>query len=93
MQANQQHHYNAVSVLHQGRVLAYHKHALPNDMVFDEKRYFDSGDQAVVFEVKGTHFGVNICEDTRNPIAPRCTLKRQGSVSLVRSKWFAISYE
>ncbi len=84
VQANQQHHYNAVSVLHQGRVLAtYQKHALPNDMVFDEKRYFDSGDQAVVFEVKGTRFGINICEDTWNPIAPRWAKEAGAQVLLV----------
>ncbi len=64
-------HYNAVSVLLNGTVLAsYCKHALPNDMVFDEKRYFDAGNQPVVFDVKGTRFGINICEDTWTAAAP-----------------------
>ena len=57
--------FNAASVICDGRVLAtYHKHALPNYMVFDEQRYFSPGEGACVFEVKGIRFGVNICEDT-----------------------------
>ena len=57
--------FNAASVICDGRVLAtYHKHALPNYMVFDEQRYFVPGEGACVFEVKGIRFGVNICEDT-----------------------------
>jgi len=56
--------YNAASVLVNGRVLAtYHKRELPNYGVFDEKRYFSSGGEAVVFDVKGVRFGLNICED------------------------------
>ncbi len=57
--------YNAASVLHDGEVLGrYRKHELPNDTVFDEKRYFASADEPLVFEVKGVRFGINICEDT-----------------------------
>jgi NAD+ synthase (glutamine-hydrolysing) len=78
------HHYNAISVLLNGSVVhTYHKHALPNDMVFDEKRYFDAGDQAVVFEVKGTKFGINICEDTWNQSAPRLAKEAGAEVLLV----------
>ncbi|MBI3284847.1 MAG: NAD+ synthase [Burkholderiales bacterium] len=63
--------YNAVSVLLNGVILGrYCKHSLPNDMVFDEKRYFSSSDQAFVFAVKGVQFGINICEDTWNAEAP-----------------------
>jgi NAD+ synthase (glutamine-hydrolysing) len=59
---------NAASVLHQGKVLAtYAKRELPNYQVFDERRYFasgrDAGLPAVVFEVGGIRFGLNICED------------------------------
>ncbi len=57
--------YNAASVIQDGRIVAtYHKHTLPNYTVFDEERYFDSGDQPCVFQVNGINFGVNICEDT-----------------------------
>lgn len=65
-------HYNAISVLLNGAVIhTYLKHALPNDAVFDEKRYFATGDEALVFEVKGTRFGINICEDVWNGDAPQ----------------------
>ncbi|MBI4190768.1 MAG: NAD+ synthase [Betaproteobacteria bacterium] len=57
--------YNAASLIQNGRIVAaYHKHTLPNYTVFDEERYFDSGDQPCVFQVNGVNFGVNICEDT-----------------------------
>ena len=60
--------YNAASVLSGGKVLAtYCKRELPNYQVFDERRYFasgrDAGQAAVVFEVQGVRFGLNICED------------------------------
>jgi len=60
--------YNAASVLSGGKVLAtYCKRELPNYQVFDERRYFasgrDAGQAAVVFEVQGLKFGLNICED------------------------------
>src|SRR3954470_9512646 len=63
--------YNAASIIQDGRVVAtYHKHALPNDTVFDEERYFDEGDEACVFKLKGVTVGVNICEDTWDASAP-----------------------
>ncbi|MBC7414865.1 MAG: NAD+ synthase [Herminiimonas sp.] len=63
--------FNAASVVCDGAVLAtYFKSELPNDTVFDEKRYFSAGKDALVFTVKGTRFGVNICEDTWFPRAP-----------------------
>jgi NAD+ synthase (glutamine-hydrolysing) len=56
--------YNAASVLQQGKIIAtYHKHALPNYSVFDEKRYFTAGHEAVVFEHEGVKVGVLICAD------------------------------
>ena len=60
--------YNAASVLSGGSVLAtYCKRELPNYQVFDERRYFASGrdaaQQAVVIDVQGVRFGLNICED------------------------------
>ncbi|HRP97778.1 MAG TPA: NAD+ synthase [Rhodocyclaceae bacterium] len=57
-------HYNAASVMRDGRVLAtYHKQLLPNYEVFDEKRYFEHGDASCVFELNGMKLGLNICED------------------------------
>ena len=64
--------YNAASVLLEGQVVArYLKRELPNYGVFDEKRYFEAGDQACVFEHGGVKFGVNICEDAWFRHAPR----------------------
>ena len=63
--------FNAASVLVNGTVFGtYCKHELPNDAVFDEKRYFSPGHQAFVFTVGGVRFGINICEDTWAASAP-----------------------
>ncbi|WP_404416405.1 NAD+ synthase [Marinospirillum sp.] len=56
--------FNAAGVLHQGQWIAeYHKACLPNDQVFDEKRYFTAGQQPVVVEIQGIKLGLLICED------------------------------
>jgi len=56
--------YNAASVIRDGRVVAtYLKRTLPNYTVFDEERYFDSGDEPCVFEHDGLRIGINICAD------------------------------
>lgn len=76
--------YNAVSVLQGGAVIArYFKRDLPNDMVFDEKRYFSSSVQACVFSVKGVKFAINICEDTWQPDAPFVARQSGAEVLLV----------
>jgi NAD+ synthase (glutamine-hydrolysing) len=63
--------YNAASVIHAGRVIGeYRKRELPNYGVFDEPRYFVSGDTPLVFEVEGLRLGVVICEDFWLPHAP-----------------------
>ena len=60
--------FNAVALIRQNRVEAvYHKHHLPNHSVFDEKRIFDSGNEACVFECGGLRFGLNICGDIWEP--------------------------
>ncbi|HEX7635391.1 MAG TPA: NAD+ synthase [Noviherbaspirillum sp.] len=76
--------FNAASVIVNGKLLAtYRKHDLPNDTVFDEKRYFASSDQPVVFDVKGVRFGINICEDTWFPHAPARAKEAGAQVLLV----------
>lgn len=56
--------FNAASLLVNGRIQAtYFKQNLPNYQVFDEKRYFDAGKDALVFEIEKIRFGVTICED------------------------------
>ena len=56
--------YNSASVFYQQQSLClYHKQCLPNESVFDEKRYFCSGTNPGVFDFKGVRFGILICED------------------------------
>lgn len=56
--------YNAASVIRDGRIIAtYCKNQLPNDSVFDERRYFQPGSHPCVFELNGIKFGINICQD------------------------------
>jgi NAD+ synthase (glutamine-hydrolysing) len=56
--------YNAAAVIYNAKIYGvYHKMFLPNYGVFDEKRYFNSGDSPSVFKFDKFIFGVNICED------------------------------
>ncbi len=78
--------FNAVSVLNNGRILLTHRKTfLPNYGVFDERRYFSvpESQQAAVFEVKGTKFGINICEDVWHPDAPRLAKEAGAEVLLI----------
>ena len=63
--------YNAAAVLHDGRVAGvYHKTYLPNYGVFDEDRYFMSGERPLLIELGDAVIGVNICEDIWVPSGP-----------------------
>ena len=56
--------FNSAAVLADGQVQAiYRKCLLPNYSVFDEKRYFASGDKGMVVNINGVAVGVTICED------------------------------
>ena len=56
--------YNMAGVIHQGKIVAeYAKQCLPNYQVFDEKRYFDAGSEAGIFEIDGLPVALTICED------------------------------
>ena len=58
------HVFNAAAVIHDRRIVTTcRKTFLPNYGVFDESRYFSSGEKTVVCQVRGVWFGVNICED------------------------------
>jgi len=69
----------------------YHKQELPNYGVFDEKRYFLSGNQSYVFECQKTKIGVLICEDQwiDGPISKLCQLDVDIVVSLNASPFQA----
>jgi len=63
--------HNSAAVLADGRVAAvHHKHHLPNYAVFDERRYFEPGDRALVIDLDGHRLGVTICEDIWAPGGP-----------------------
>ncbi len=56
--------HNAASVIADGKVIAtYCKQVLPNNEVFDEKRYFIPGHEACVFDHQGLKLGILLCED------------------------------
>lgn len=72
-------HYNAASVLLQGRRMGtYRKQYLPQYEVFDECRYFSPGSETVVFEHAGVRFGLAICEDIWYP-GPAMNAKAAGA--------------
>ncbi len=57
--------FNTASWIRDGAVIGcYDKQHLPNYAVFDEQRYFSSGENPFVVELKGVPVGVLICEDT-----------------------------
>ncbi|MGK2939491.1 MAG: NAD+ synthase [Solirubrobacteraceae bacterium] len=63
--------YNAAAVCADGEVRGiYRKQHLPNYGVFDELRYFQSGDTPAVVEVDGVTVGLTICEDIWQPGPP-----------------------
>ncbi|MHB1513407.1 MAG: NAD+ synthase [Acidiferrobacter sp.] len=60
--------YNAVAWVHDGVIAGlYRKQVLPNYGVFDERRYFATGNRPLVGTVNGTEIGVTICEDLWEP--------------------------
>ena len=76
--------YNAAAILHGGRVAGvYHKHHLPNYAVFDEKRYFQSGREPLVFKLGAAQFGVTICEDMWYPDGPHVLQAAEGAEILL----------
>ncbi len=76
--------YNAAGILHDGEwVDVYHKIYLPNYGVFDEDRYFQGGQEILVFELQGSVVGVNICEDIWYPGDPVRTQCIQGGAQLI----------
>jgi len=60
--------FNSASLIRDGAIIAtYHKQHLPNYSVFDEKRYFQSGREAVVVDIRGVPVALTICEDLWQP--------------------------
>ncbi|MEC9392329.1 MAG: NAD+ synthase, partial [Pseudomonadota bacterium] len=56
--------YNAAALVDAGSIIGFSKKInLPNYSVFDEKRVFSKGKEAVTFDFRGLKLGVPICED------------------------------
>jgi NAD+ synthase (glutamine-hydrolysing) len=60
--------HNAALVFHGSKTVGeYHKMLLPNYGVFDEKRLFEAGTEAFVFDLDGQTAALHICEDSWAP--------------------------
>ncbi len=76
--------YNSAAVIYDKKIqLIYHKWHLPNYGVFDEKRYFQQGQSAPVFVLKGVPIGVNICEDIWHQGNPVSAQTREGGAKII----------
>ena len=76
--------FNRASVLSEGQCIAsYDKCELPNYQVFDERRYFTSGQESCVFELQGIKMGLLICEDAWYEAPAQSALASGAQVLLV----------
>ena len=76
--------FNAAAILNDGRLAGvYHKIFLPNYGVFDENRYFGSGQATPVFYLGQATLGVNICEDIWYSGGPTRSQALLGSAEVV----------
>ncbi len=72
--------YNAAAVIYDAKIRGiHHKILLPNYGVFDEKRYFTSGQTPEVFKIGPYVFGVNICEDIWHKSGPTALQAGRGA--------------
>ncbi|MEM1420764.1 MAG: NAD+ synthase [Pseudomonadota bacterium] len=75
--------YNGVWLLNGGKVqTVFHKHMLPNDGVFDEKRLHQAGPAPGPASIGGVRIGVPICEDAWYP-EPVESLEESGAEILI----------
>src|SRR6188474_1018172 len=76
--------FNSLAVLADGQVRGiYRKMFLPNYGVFDEHRYFQTGDTPAVVQVNGTTVGLTICEDIWEPGPPASDVALAGAEVIV----------
>ncbi len=75
--------HNACSLIKDGKQQAlYYKRNLPNYGVFDEKRYFCSGDATCLIDLDGIPTALSICEDLWSPI-PAQQAAEAGAILLI----------
>jgi NAD+ synthase (glutamine-hydrolysing) len=76
--------YNAMAVLKNGQQVAvYHKQELPNYGVFDEKRYFNAGENSTVITLNDLRIGLLICEDIWHSAPVKCLAEENVDLVLV----------
>ncbi|MGI8406938.1 MAG: NAD+ synthase [Actinomycetota bacterium] len=76
--------YNAAGICGHGRLIAtYRKQLLPNDGVFDERRYFSSGSDHVLLDTPEGVIGVCVCEDAWSSDGPLITQGDAGAQMVV----------
>ncbi|MBJ9968262.1 NAD+ synthase [Burkholderia seminalis] len=76
--------FNAVSLIVGGEIVGtYRKQDLPNAEVFDEKRYFATDAEPLVFELNGVKYGVIICEDAWHASAAQIAKAAGAQVLLI----------
>ena len=75
--------FNAYFICRGGKIVTTNlKHNLPNELVFDEVRIFDSGPLGGPYSVGNTRIGSPICEDAWHPEVPE-TLAETGAEFLL----------
>ncbi|MBA2272978.1 MAG: NAD+ synthase [Actinobacteria bacterium] len=63
--------FNAAAACRRGQVVGvYHKHLLPNYGVFDERRYFEPGEDHLLFDTPEAVLSVSVCEDAWSEDGP-----------------------
>ena len=76
--------YNCAGVLRNGAISeVYRKGLLPNYGVFDEARYFEPGDRAVVINLDGLNIAVTICRDIWDVKWLENSLKDTGKIQMI----------
>lgn len=75
--------YNTLALIKgRDRLATYHKQCLPNYQVFDERRYFNPGNDGCVFQIHGTRVAFTICEDMWE-LAPIVQAREAGAQLLI----------
>jgi NAD+ synthase (glutamine-hydrolysing) len=83
-ESHQDNCYNSAAVLQGGRISKiYRKSMLPNYGVFDEQRYFQSGNEPAVIHLKGLDIAITICFDIWNIEWLKDFLKSAGQIRML----------
>jgi len=81
--------YNALAVLHDHKIIKkYYKNHLPNYSVFDEKRYFQEGNELATLNVDGIVYNLTICEDLWVKNGPADKLKANIVLNISSSPFY-----